>query len=295
MRRHFSSSYEAEEQGSSMSTTQRQIVKITKGMPTSDGAGVKLTRLLGTPDLRVLDPFLMLDKFHSDNPDDYIAGFPSHPHRGFETVTYMVEGRMRHKDNKGHEGVIEPGGVQWMTAAGGIVHSEIPEQEDGLMSGFQLWINLPKAEKMKPAGYQEFDETRVPEDSRDGVVAKIITGTTSTGIEGPVSGVTVEPFYAELRMAPGSVYEEPISDVKTSFLAVHSGHVKTGGQSLYEAQLGVYGQGDIVRIEAGEDGARVMLAAAKPIGEPIYWAGPFVMTSEGDVRQAMLDYQQGRF
>ena len=278
-----------------MSPQLRPIVKITQGMPTSDGAGVKLTRLLGTPDLRVLDPFLMLDKFHSDNPGDYLAGFPPHPHRGFETVTYMVEGRMRHQDNKGHEGVIEPGGVQWMTAARGIVHSEMPEQEDGLMSGFQLWVNLPKAEKMKDPGYQEYDEAQVPSDIREGVTAKIVTGQTSSGVTGPVTDVTVDPLYAELRMEPGAVFEEPIPDAKTAFLAVHTGDVEAGGMKLKEAQLGVFGRGDAIRIKAGPKGARLMLAAGKPIGEPIVWGGPFVMTTEGEVRQAMLDYQQGRF
>lgn len=275
--------------------SERKLAQITRGMPTSDGAGVKLTRLLGTPELRALDPFLMLDKFHSDNPGDYIAGFPPHPHRGFETVTYMVAGRMRHRDNKGHEGVIEPGGVQWMTAAGGIVHSETPEQEDGLMSGFQLWVNLPEAEKMKPASYQEYGEDDVPSDVREGVVAKIIVGKTSTGVEGPVRDITVEPFYAELRMEPGAVFEEPLGMDKTAFVAVHSGSVETGGETLAEAMLGVYEPGDVVKLTAGPEGARVMLAAGKPIREPIYWAGPFVMTTEADVRQAMLDYQQGRF
>jgi redox-sensitive bicupin YhaK (pirin superfamily) len=273
----------------------RAIVQVTRGVPTSDGAGVNLTRLMGTPELQALDPFLMLDKFHSDDPGDYIAGFPPHPHRGFETVTYMVAGRMRHKDNKGHEGVIEPGGVQWMTAAGGIVHSETPEQEDGLMSGFQLWVNLPEAEKMKPASYQEYSEADVPADVRDGVVAKIIAGRTSTGVEGPVRDITVEPFYAELRMEPGAMFEEPLGFDKVAFAAVHSGSVETGGETLSDAMLGVYAPGDAVRLVAGPDGARVMLAAAKPIREPIVWAGPFVMTTEGDVRQAITDYQQGRF
>lgn len=278
-----------------MSKTIRPLVKTTRGMPASDGAGVKLTRMLGTPEMRVLDPFLMLDHFHSDNPGDYLAGFPSHPHRGFETVTYMIAGRMRHKDNKGHEGVIEPGGVQWMTAAGGIVHSEMPEQEDGLMSGFQLWVNLPKAEKMKPAAYQEYDETAVPADIRDGVVAKIITGKTSTGVEGPVTDITVEPFYAEIRLDPGAIFEEPILADKTAFVAVHSGSIVVASQQLGAAELGVFGPGDTIRIEGGPEGAKVMLAAGKPIGEPIVWGGPFVMTTEGEVRQAMVDYQQGRF
>ncbi|PWE17737.1 quercetin 2,3-dioxygenase [Marinicauda salina] len=278
-----------------MTEAVRPIVKTTSGVKASDGAGVKLTRLLGSPDLRALDPFLMLDHFHSDDPGDYIAGFPPHPHRGFETVTYMVAGRMRHRDNKGHEGVIEPGGVQWMTAAGGIVHSEMPEQEEGLMSGFQLWVNLPAAEKMKPAAYQEYDEARVPADERDGVVAKIVAGRTSTGVEGPVTGVTVEPFYAELRMASGAVFEEAISDEKTAFAAVHSGAIEAGGAALSAGELGVFGAGKTIRITAGADGARVILAAGKPIGEPIVQAGPFVMTTEADVRQAMLDYRQGRF
>lgn len=273
----------------------RPLVKVTRGMAASDGAGVKMTRLLGTPELRVLDPFLMLDKFHSDNPNDYIAGFPAHPHRGFETVTYMVAGRMRHKDNKGHEGVIEPGGVQWMTAAGGIIHSEMPEQEDGLMSGFQLWINLPAAEKMKPAGYQEYDAAEVPEDVRDGVIARIVAGRTSTGIEGPVKNVTTQPFCAELVMQPGAVFEEAIPAGKTTILAIHTGTVSVSGIALPEANLGVFGPGDTVRIEAGPEGARAILAAARPIGEPIAWGGPFVMNTEGEVRQAMLDYQMGRF
>ncbi|MGP1273813.1 MAG: pirin family protein [Caulobacterales bacterium] len=278
-----------------MALVYRPLVKMTRGMAASDGAGVKMTRLLGTPELRVLDPFLMLDKFHSDNPDDYLAGFPEHPHRGFETVTYMVAGRMRHKDNKGHEGVIEPGGVQWMTAAGGIIHSEMPEQEDGLMSGFQLWINLPASEKMKPAGYQEYTASQVAEDTRPGVTARIVAGRTSTGVEGPVKNVTTEPFYAELVMEPGAVFEEPILADKTTILAIHTGSVSVAGAILAEANLGVFGPGDAVRIEAGAEGARAILAAAKPIGEPIAWGGPFVMNTEGEVRQAMLDYQMGRF
>jgi redox-sensitive bicupin YhaK (pirin superfamily) len=278
-----------------MNQSLRPVVKVTRGVPATDGAGVKLTRLLGTPELRMLDPFLMLDKFHSDNPGDYIAGFPPHPHRGFETVTYMIEGRMRHKDNKGHEGVIEPGGVQWMTAARGIVHSEMPEQEDGLMSGFQLWVNLPAAEKMKPPAYQEYSGDRIPADARTGATAKIVAGRSSAGVEGPVRGVTVEPFYAELRLAPGAVFEEPVGAGKTCFIAVHSGSAATGGVELGEASLGVYGSGEAVRIEAGPDGARAMLAAGNPIGEPVAWGGPFVMNTEGEVRQAMLDYQQGWF
>lgn len=278
-----------------MSDAIRPVALKVEGVAASDGAGVKMTRLLGNQRLQALDPFLMLDNFHSDDPGDYLAGFPEHPHRGFETVTYMLAGKMRHKDNKGHEGVIEPGGVQWMSAAGGIVHSEMPEQEDGLMSGYQLWINLPRAEKMKPAAYQEFGPEDIPVDARDGATARVIVGATSTGVEGPVSGVTVEPFYADIEIAPGGVFEEPVSDEKNAFVAVYSGEVSTGGQTLQRSDLAVFGRGKTIRIEAGADGARVMLGAGKPIGEPIVWAGPFVMTTEGEVRQAMLDYQQGKF
>lgn len=278
-----------------MSDAIRPLIKRVKGMAASDGAGVKMTRLLGGPSLRTLDPFLMLDNFHSDNPGDYLAGFPSHPHRGFETVTYMMAGKMRHKDNKGHEGVIEPGGVQWMSAAGGIIHSEMPEQQDGLMSGFQLWINLPKAEKMKPASYQEFGPDQVPEDRREGAVARIVTGLTSTGVEGPVSDISTEPFYADIDLEPGAVFEEPIADEKTAFITAWSGAVDVEGETIARGDLGVFGKGKLIRIKAGPDGARVMLGAGKPIGEPIVWAGPFVMTTEGEVRQAMIDFQSGRF
>ncbi|WP_421790844.1 pirin family protein [Hyphobacterium sp.] len=279
----------------------RPLVHLEPGMAASDGAGVKLNRLLGTPRLPQIDPFLMLDNFHSENPDDYLAGFPSHPHRGFETVTYMFAGRMRHKDNKGHEGVIEPGGVQWMTAAGGIVHSEMPEQEDGLMSGFQLWINLPRAEKMKPAGYQEFSADQVPSDVRDGAVAKIVAGKTSTGVEGPVKNITVQPFFVEILLEPNAVFEEPLPAKHSTIVAVHDGSVilpRTGSEApmaINQGELGVLGEGDLTRLETGNDGARLLLIAAKPLREPVARGGPFVMNTEGEVRQAMLDFQMGRF
>lgn len=282
-------------------TTIRPLVHLEPGMAASDGAGVKLNRLLGTPRLPQIDPFLMLDNFHSDNPDDYLAGFPPHPHRGFETVTYMFAGRMRHKDNKGHEGVIEQGGVQWMTAAGGIVHSEMPEQEDGLMSGFQLWINLPRAEKMKPAGYQEYRADQIPTDTRKGAVAKIVAGTTSTGVEGPVRNITVQPFFAEIHLEPGAVYEEPLPADHSAIVAVHDGAIllpRTGSEApmaVNRGELGVLGEGSLTRLEAGPDGARLLLIAAKPLREPVARGGPFVMNTEGEVRQAMLDYQTGRF
>jgi len=282
-------------------TTIRPLVHLEPGMAASDGAGVKLNRLLGTSRLPQIDPFLMLDNFHSDNPDDYLAGFPPHPHRGFETVTYMFAGRMRHKDNKGHEGVIEPGGVQWMTAAGGIEHSEMPEQEDGLMSGFQLWINLPRAEKMKPASYQEYKANEIPVDVREGATARVVAGKTSTGVEGPVKNITVQPFFAEVLLEAGAVFEESLPATHSAIVAVHDGSVllpRTGGEAQMGVdcgELGVLGEGDLTRLEAGPEGARFLLIAAKPLREPVARGGPFVMNTEGEVRQAMLDYQSGRF
>lgn len=286
-----------------MTTTIRPLVHVTNGIAASDGAGVKMRRLIGHPGLRMLDPFLMLDHFHSDNPDDYIAGFPAHPHRGFETVTYMFAGRMRHKDNKGHEGVIEPGGVQWMTAAGGIVHSEMPEQEDGLMSGFQLWINLPRAEKMKPAGYQEFTPDRIPVEERpdQGAALRLVTGKTSRGTEGPVTRISTQPFFAEARLDPGGVFEEPLPRDHTAAAAVYKGAIRlprTGYEQPGEVKAGelaVLGEGDLTRIEAGPEGATFLMLAGRQLREPVAWGGPFVMNTEGEVRQAILDFQQGRF
>ena len=181
----------------------RPIIQTVTGMAASDGAGVRLKRVLGQPALDMLDPFLMLDEFKSDRAEDYIAGFPDHPHRGFETVTYMLAGRMRHADNKGHEGVIEAGGVQWMTAGSGIVHSEMPEQDDGLMWGFQLWINLPAAEKMKPPAYQEFDAEAIPEEARDGgCLVRVVAGETAAGTRGPVSGISTTPLHLDITLPP---------------------------------------------------------------------------------------------
>lgn len=281
----------------------RPLVHTTDGMAATDGAGVRMRRMIGTQPLPMVDPFLMLDHFHSDNPGDYIAGFPAHPHRGFETVTYMVAGKMRHKDNKGHEGVIEPGGVQWMTAAGGIIHSEMPEQDDGLMSGFQLWINLPRAEKMKPASYQEFDRGEIPVDARpeSGATARIVAGKTSRGVEGPVTKVTTQPFFAEVTLESGGVFEENLPAEYSAILAVFAGSVLlpvTGQEApgpVAQGELGILGEGDTTRIEAGPDGASLLLIAGKQLREPVAKGGPFVMNTEGEVRQAMTDYQMGRF
>jgi hypothetical protein len=201
----------------------RTVEKIIHGQATSDGAGVQLVRMIGQPQLMELDPFLLLDAFRSDNPDDYIAGFPAHPHRGFETVTYLLNGRMKHRDNAGNEGVIEPGGIQWMTAGRGIVHSEMPEQQDGMLAGFQLWINLPASHKMTAPAYQEHSAGEIPLERRDGTEIRVISGTTSGGTSGPVSQPLTEPLYLDVLLAPGAVFEEPLSAQHSAFIQVIDG------------------------------------------------------------------------
>ncbi len=274
----------------------RPIALKTKGFRASDGDGVNLRRMIGTPEIDMLDPFLLLDWFHSDQPQDYIGGFPDHPHRGFETVTYLINGRMRHWDNKGHEGVIEPGGIQWMTAAGGIVHSEMPEQEDGLLSGFQLWVNLPAAAKMGPAGYQEFAAGQIPAESRDGVELHLITGRTSEGTAGPVRDIATDPFYADAHMAAHAVLREPLDPGHNVFVMVHDGavHVPGADRDIAAGELAVLGAGDVIELRAGAAGAKALIIAGRPIGEPVARGGPFVMNTRAEVLQAFEDFRQGR-
>jgi redox-sensitive bicupin YhaK (pirin superfamily) len=276
-------------------TVIRAITKVAQGMATQDGAGVKLTRILGSPDMPMHDPFLMLDEFRSDQANDYIAGFPDHPHRGFETVTYMQAGRMRHKDNKGHEGVIETGGVQWMTAGRGIVHSEMPEQESGLMSGFQLWINLPAAEKMKAPGYQEFAANEIPTDERDGATIKVIAGRTAGGIAGPIQDISTEPLYFDVTVQAGVRFQEAVAASHQAFIYVYQGDLVAAGTHLSKGDIGLFADGDHIDIQAGPDGAGALLLAGKAIGEPVAWGGPFVMNSKAEVLQAFQDYQTGKF
>ncbi len=279
--------------------TFRPILRVIEGMPASDGAGVRLNRVIGQPTFDNHDPFLLLDEFKSDQPDDYIAGFPDHPHRGFETVTYMLAGRLRHSDNKGHSGVIDAGGVQWMTAGRGIVHSEMPEQEDGLMWGFQLWINLPAAEKMKPAAYQEFDRTEIPEEDRDGGTRlRVIAGKTSQGTAGPVGDVTTAPTYFDVTLPSNGRFEEPLSSTANGFVYVYDGslvvHAGSKSSRIETGNLGVFGAGDSVQAEAAENGARFLLLAATPLSEPIARYGPFVMNTREEVMQAFEDMRAGR-
>jgi redox-sensitive bicupin YhaK (pirin superfamily) len=275
----------------------RPVVRTTRGIQTSDGAGVRLRRLMGGGGaLPSIDPFLLLDFFDSPRAQDYIAGFPAHPHRGFETVTYMLAGRMRHKDNKGGEGVIEPGGIQWMTAGRGLVHSEMPEQTEGLMRGFQLWVNLPASRKMTEPGYQEYPSTRMPVESRDdGVSVKVIAGSTSRGTTGPVTAEATDARYFDVGLAEGASFTEPLPGDHAAFVVVHEGTVDVAGHSLQGVGLAQLGTGDAVRFTAVGGPAGVLLISGRPLKEPVAWHGPFVMNTNAELMQAIDDYQAGRF
>jgi redox-sensitive bicupin YhaK (pirin superfamily) len=275
--------------------TIRPVLKTVKGMPASDGAGVRLTRILGTPEMQAFDPFLMLDHFDSADASDYIGGFPDHPHRGFETVTYMLEGKMRHGDNKGRSGVIETGGIQWMRAGRGIVHSEMPEQVEGRMRGFQLWVNLPSRLKMSEPDYQECDAAKIPVEAREGgLTVKVIAGETDRGVAGPVRDAAIAPLYFDVTAPAGAVFEEPLDEASAVMVVVYEGAVKIDDRTV-EALGGAFlGEGDAVRIEATRD-ARFLLIAGRPIREPVAWAGPFVMNTRGELEQAFDDYRSGRF
>lgn len=278
----------------------RQIQKSVRGMATSDGAGVKLTRVIGTPLLRRLDPFLMLDEFRSDEPQDYLAGFPNHPHRGFETVTYMIAGKFRHRDNKGHEGLLAAGGAQWMTAGRGIVHSEMPEQEEGLVHGFQLWLNLPKKDKMCDATYRDVQAEDIPHvRSNDGVIVRALAGTVD-GVAGPIAGRETEPIYFDVEIPAGRAAELPIPAGHEGFVYPFEGDVVIANRrELVRGELGVLAEGGDtigVRISAKPNqAARVLVVAGKPLHEPVVQYGPFVMTTPEEVEQAVRDFQAGRF
>jgi len=276
----------------------RELAATTSGMRTTDGAGVKMTRIIGTGELNTLDPFLLLDAFESDQPDDYIGGFPSHPHRGFETVTYLLAGRMRHKDSAGNEGVIEPGGVQWMTAGRGIIHSEMPEQENGLLMGFQLWVNLPAAAKMTAPGYQEFPPSATPLERRDnGTEIRVICGTTSEGTEGPVKNDYVNPTYLDVTLPAGQSFSQTVDYTANAFVFVIDGGLEVGDsqKTLGKRMLGILGAGDHISVRASSETTRFLLVAGRPLNEPIARGGPFVMNTREEVQQAFNDYQNNRF
>jgi redox-sensitive bicupin YhaK (pirin superfamily) len=276
--------------------TQRRVAWTGRGMAASDGAGVKLTRVIGQPALPDLDPFLMLDEFGSDDPKAYIAGFPDHPHRGFETVTYMLAGRMRHRDNKGNEGLLTAGSVQWMTAGRGIVHSEMPEQEEGLMQGFQLWLNLPAKDKMSAPRYLDISPERIPlARPAAGVEAKVIAGALD-GVRGPVEPGATEPFYADFRLDAGAEVQVPLPQGHNAFAYVYEGAAEVGQppQPLARGTVAVLTPGAGVRL-ASAQGGRLILVAGRPLREPVAKYGPFVMNTENELRQAFADFQAGRF
>ncbi len=281
--------------------SRRLVSRVIHGAPTTDGAGVDLVRVIGQPALPMLDPFLLLDRFGSDRPQDYLAGFPPHPHRGFETVTYLLAGRMRHQDNAGHEGVIEAGGIQWMTAGRGIVHSEMPEQEHGLLAGFQLWVNLPAVHKMDAPAYQEYPKHAIPHETRaGGALVRVIAGETSAGTRGPVIQPLTEPLYLDTELPAGAEFVEPLPPDHNGFLYVIRGALEAEdahGQTLrlVADQLGVLTRGEWLRLRASSGGARFLLVAGRPLHEPVARGGPFVMNTRAEVRQAFEDYDAGRF
>jgi len=274
--------------------TTRTLQRVIPSIPASDGAGVKLRRSLGANQLARHDPFLMLDEFYSDDPDDYLAGFPSHPHRGFETVTYMLDGHMQHRDSGGNTGDLGPGDVQWMTAARGIIHSEMPQQTEGRMRGFQLWLNLPAKEKMKPAAYRDIPAREIPTVPVAKGEVKVIAGRFG-GTTGPVHGGSTDPQYWDLHLEPRAVFEAPLPAGHNAFAYAYEGDAVVGEDKkpLAHRAAGLLSDGDAVRIEAGAQGARVLLLAGKPIREPVVQYGPFVMNTREEIEQAIADYQTG--
>jgi len=274
----------------------RRVERLVAGLATSDGAGVKLTRVLTQPLQRRLDPFLMLDAFGTDNPDDYIGGFPDHPHRGFETVTYMIAGRMRHRDSAGHEGLLSNGGVQWMTAGRGVIHSELPEQEAGRMEGFQLWLNLPAADKMRDPWYRDIPATEIPEFTHDGVTVHAIAGE-SHGVRGAMQRERTEPLYLDLHFAPGARFAQPLPAAHNAFVYVYRGALAIGDTSVPAQRMAILTNdagSDGVVLQAGSEPARALLIAGRPLNEPIAQYGPFVMNNNEQIFQAVEDYRAGR-
>lgn len=274
----------------------RHVTRIINGRETSDGAGVRLRRIIGSPELDMLDPFLMLDAFRSDDPDDYIAGFPPHPHRGFETVTYLLAGCMQHRDSAGHAGVIRSGGVQWMTAGSGIEHSEMPQQEKGLLSGFQLWVNLPAEQKMQQPRYQEYEPEEIPLESHpDGTEIRVIAGTTQQGTSGPVTQIAARPIYFDVALPAGGQLEQAIPMGHNAFVYVIEGVVEIADTAVPAGSLAVLGEGELARLSATPVAARFLLVAGKPFNEPVARSGPFVMNTRDEIQQAYDDYRSGRF
>ncbi|SFR46931.1 hypothetical protein SAMN04488073_1733 [Marinobacter gudaonensis] len=277
--------------------TQRSLKQTIPALETSDGAGVRIKRSIGQHQSIRLDPFLMLDEFGSAEAADYIAGFPSHPHRGFETVTYMIEGHMLHEDHLGNRGDLRNGGVQWMTAGRGIIHSEMPQQEEGVMRGFQLWLNLPAAEKMVEAGYRDIQPEEIPVIAFSGGTVKLIAGTLQVGGEthlGAMPGRSTQPLYADIHLKPEGTVTLPIPGTHNGMLYLYEGTAHLGESALKRSAASVLGKGDEITLSAGAEGARLLLIAGKPIGEPVVQYGPFVMNTREEIEQTLRDYRDGR-
>jgi quercetin 2,3-dioxygenase len=275
----------------------RTVERLVAGEPGSDGAGVRLNRVLVQSLQQRLDPYLMLDAFGSDDPGDYIAGFPAHPHRGFETITYMIAGRMRHRDSAGNEGLLQNGGVQWMTAGRGVIHSEMPEQESGRMEGFQLWLNLPADRKMTQPWYRDIGDEQIPRVRlADGTVAKIVAGR-SHGVDGAVQRDVTEPLYLDVHLPRDGRFEQPLPPTHNAFVYSYRGEVSVGGTKVPESRMAILAnRDDADGVEIVASGpARVLLIAGRPLNEPIVQYGPFVMNSREQVFQAVRDFQEGRF
>lgn len=280
----------------------RQLARVIEGTETSDGAGVKLRRSIGASEDSRLDPFLLLDEFGTDNPDDYIAGFPPHPHRGFETVTYMIDGHMRHEDHLGNVGELKSGGVQWMTAGRGVIHSEMPQQESGRMRGFQLWINLPAREKMKPASYRDIpagELTRI--DLEGGGMLTLIAGRLEAGdteLAGPINGkagtMATDPLFVDIALPAGGRYRLAVPRGHNAFAYPYEGSASIAGRDLGQGRAAVLGDGDFVDLEAGTSGLRMIVVAGRPLGESVVQHGPFVMNTREEIEQAVEDYRNGR-
>lgn len=277
----------------------RQIEHLYAGVDTQDGAGVKLTRVLTQQLQERLDPYLMLDNFKSHNPDDYVAGFPNHPHRGFETITYMITGRMRHRDSAGNEGLLQNGGVQWMTAASGVIHSELPEQENGAMEGFQLWLNLPAKDKMNDPWYKDFQSDDLPKYStEDGVDVTVIAGQ-SHGIEGAVTRDITEPSYLDIYLPAGTSFSQAIPADHNAFVFVYRGTIEIAGETVPTKTMAILENnadtdGVTITADSSED-TKVILITGRPLGEPIVQYGPFVMNNQQEIMQAVTDFQSGKF
>lgn len=280
-------------------TTKRSIDRIVRPMPASDGAGVRLSRAVGTPALPMVDPFLMLDEFRSDDPNDYIAGFPSHPHRGFETVTIMLAGSMEHRDSVGNTGRLGPGSVQWMTAGRGIIHSEMPKQEDGLMWGFQLWVNLPAKDKMTAPRYQDIAGADIPSvEVGPSAEVRVIAGEVG-GVKGPVDPGHTAPILLDVRLDDGGHFEQALPEGHNAFLYVYDGRVRiSDGEGFSDPVAKAHAvvlrrDGATVRLEAHDGPARAMLFAGRPLDEPVARHGPFVMNTREELVRAFEDYQAG--